>query len=215
MKSHKNKVRKSHRADLQCCLPNPLLHNQSLKALLQRKKRRSLNRKGRAGASTNWTGQTCRAWRCPGECSRAQQLCFLCLHTLKQFLSKLYKRQNFVYLFKALLLAQGTLHGGCGQSTCHDHSVSPLPLICGKHPSLVVLGLPLDSRAEGFPDSPSGGHLGTSARGVGNPTFISKSSSSSITNTDLTPLKPETCRDLRPAGTGGLLGCETWQDLPL
>lgn len=215
MKSHKNKVRKSHRADLQCCLPNPLLHNQSLKIPLQRKERRSLKEKGRVGAGTNWTGQTCRTWRCPGECVHVQRLCFLCLHTLKQFLNKLYKRQNFVYLFKALLLAQGTLHGGCGQSMRHYHSVSPLPLSWGKRPSLVVLRLPLDSRAEGFPDSLSGGHLGTSARGVENPTFISKSSSSSITNTDLTSSKPETCRDLRPAGTGGLLGCETWQDLPL
>lgn len=134
MKSHKNKVRKSHRADLQCCLPNPLLHNQSLKTPLQRKKGRSLKEKGRVGAGTNWTGQTCGTWRCPGECVHVQRLCFLCLHTLKQFLGKLCKRQNFVYLFKALLLAQGTLHGGCGQSMRHYHSVSPLPLIWGKHP---------------------------------------------------------------------------------
>lgn len=159
MKSHKNKVRKSHRTNRSTMLfAKPTIPEPEPKNTPAEKGEEGPKEK-RGELELALTRQTCRTWRCPWECVRVPRLYFLCLHTLKQFLGKLCERQNFVHLSKALLLAQGTLHGGCGQSMRHYHSVSPLPLICGKRPSLVVLRLPLDSRAEKFPDILSGGHL--------------------------------------------------------
>lgn len=93
-------------------------------------------------------------------CSMTMLLVPTHLETVSQ---QVLQNAEFCFPFQSFSISTWDSPWGLGSEHVSLTGVSPAPLICEKHPSLMVLSLSLNSKAEGFPNIHIGSHLGTRA----------------------------------------------------